>query len=231
MRIISKFHDYYDGINPSSEPVWIRHTQEVDITNLSKRSLLSKEQMTWCSLAFSLMPSPGGYFSSMDTIQMILVGCCGKINPVYRLIKTNKCCTHPDELTDEYRKVYNKELPWAKNFSWINGECYDRLGFDDHQRQYQIPEIIDKISLDIKSPLFMLKKPFRQGISMVINPCLREYHLQSCFDPWVLYQDLEQYLGNQMVMVDSKPCTITDEIRRDKHGFHNMSFKNRGKKK
>ena len=60
---------------------------------------------------------------------------------------------------------------------------------------------------------------------LVINPELRLYNFVSQADPYSAYQEIERYIGNDLVQQEDPTNKISDEIKRDLKGFNDWSFK------
>ncbi len=56
------------------------------------------------------------------------------------------------------------------------------------------------------------------------NPVLKDMGWQRQVDPYTAWQELDMYLGNQLA-VQEDPAPLSDELRRDAHGFDDRSFK------
>jgi hypothetical protein len=99
---------------------------------------------------------------------------------------------------------------------------------------------LDSVFVELNSPIFIIRRgnfcPNRGKQShvnysdygnLIINPCLRDFGLQSSFEPFHANQEIEMYLGNQLTQRDSCDIKRTDELIRDSKGFHGMSFRKR----
>ena len=62
------------------------------------------------------------------------------------------------------------------------------------------------------------------GMVLERNPVLRDLGWQRHAEPFSVWQSVDQYLGNQMARQED-PEPLSDELRRDAHGFDDRSFK------
>ena len=67
-------------------------------------------------------------------------------------------------------------------------------------------------------------------MSCKINPRFADYKLQSVFDPWTAYQEIDMYLNNQLAVNMEPTLERSQELIRDSKGFDDWSFKQKGPK-
>lgn len=104
-----------------------------------------------------------------------------------------------------------------------------RKGALEAFQQKMVQSTVDQIFIDLGTPLFMIDSKVvgrRRETILVTNPTLTDFKMQKMIDPWTLYQKLEMYLANELVMCKVPPFNTTDELKRDAHGFDTKSFKN-----
>lgn len=76
-----------------------------------------------------------------------------------------------------------------------------------------------------RAPVLCLQKDGPFYVQARVNPRLTDYGFQSVIPPAQAWQAIDQYLGNEMAQqVD--PAPLSDDLRRDAHGFDVWSFKN-----
>lgn len=243
MKIISNFKDYYDGINPSMEPFWKRVTREVEL-DTAKKSELSLHQQEFCTKSFLQLPLPDVENPLVDDFYTIKVlGFCGKLYPLYEMRYNDTFTTYfnIEKFVNDYNKLSYKKKPnnyqslyyHGRRLAYYNHSFIDILSPEQWEIEFQQKEYVDQLFIDLKTPIFIIhKEHFRnRRIVLEANPCLKDYGVHKLFDVYSLYQMIEQYLSNELVTNNNKPDTITDEIKRDKHGFYDMSFKNEGHKR
>lgn len=81
----------------------------------------------------------------------------------------------------------------------------------------------DDISREIKSPVIAINTV--RGIE--INPRLAEVNFATCVDPMTMFQEIQMYHSTISGLEDPNMVQVSDETKRDSHGFHDYSFKTR----
>ena len=82
---------------------------------------------------------------------------------------------------------------------------------------------------DINAPVFIWlsghgRRDYKQSI--IVNPHLVDYKFQSLVDPFTAWQEISMFVGGVLNRPENKMVSVSDEIRRDKKGFDDRSFKN-----
>lgn len=180
MRIISKFKDYYDGIQHTifdKETLYLREKKEIGRVKEPK----------WCTGSRSEYDLKYGY-----------IGFCGKL--ILYCHWMNKYGT------DEFLYSADKVHEYAE--SHLENEDYDYYftgGKYKWSRPYKLE--VEKTFADwsrpgndyhndfikYKTPIFMVTIPNRYHV--VINPCLSDYNFQRVFDPYTAFQEIYMYLS------------------------------------
>ena len=239
MRIVGKFRDYYDGINPSMEPFWKRIERSIDL-DTTKKSELSFQQQNFCIKSFLQMPSPDIDYPQLRCHKNKILGLCGKMYPIYEIEYDGHIKTYLDaeKYVEDHNQLYTKPYTGmvyhaGRKLMYYNNTFLDILGTDQWQVEFQRKEYVNQLFIDLDTPVFIIHKEhcMDRRIILDVNPCLRDHEFQRLFDVYSLYQMIEQYLSNELVTKNDKPDIMTDNIKRDKHGFDGMSFKKHGKKK
>ena len=68
-------------------------------------------------------------------------------------------------------------------------------------------------------------EPERFLVRFTLNPHLAELGFERVIPPFDGYQKLEGYLFNELAEQNGLPIEISDDIRRDNHGFDRYSFR------
>jgi hypothetical protein len=231
MRIISKFKDYYDGINPSQEPIWIRKNEEFSIKDENKKTILSKSDMQWCKEAYLTLKKPDVNFVNLiswsgNPIEKFILCICGKFIPVYEF--KEKFFIDEQKISDYYNSIIKKGKPYYKPTSVYAKGFFNILPLKEWLNVYNNKERLIKIHLSLQSPIFLIYKEHNDFL-IEINPFLKKRKMHNCFNAWSLYQEMEQFLSNEMVQCNNPPVEISDVDKRDKHGMDKWSFKKWGK--
>jgi hypothetical protein len=233
MRIISKFHDYYDIGYHSGYPIFVRHTSDYTI---GKIPFFDKELNDYVS---SMNTGILSFPSAKHPVNMYVVGCCGKLYFIYTVSKNY--LEKPVAYTD-INKVL--DVAYNGNKKLIDDVKYNSRMFrgihtlyvdstsQDVQKQFNdrfCNRNLDDIFIKIGSPLFIIPVD-RHNKVFTVNPVLKDYGFQHIVDPYTMYQEIEMYLGNILVS-DKKVPEFNDVLKRDMHGMNEWSFKKKGKGK
>ena len=196
-----------------------------------------------------------GYLRADD--EVILVGFCGKVYPAFlfyefinaeddwRMSSSEKlkgCYIDISKFASLRREAGKKEVKTRRDdFGWweTGGLIVDYKEF-----LYHTHRDLDSVFIELNSPIFIIRggrfSPSRCGYTssrtdyshcgnLIVNPCFSDFKLMSSFNPFYANQEIEMYLGNQLVMRDNCNINMTDELMRHSKGFNNMSFKKRKK--
>lgn len=69
------------------------------------------------------------------------------------------------------------------------------------------------------------------GFAIHVNPRLKEYNFISQYDPVSAFQEISMYIGNNLVIQKDPNPKLSDDIKRDIHGFDKWSFRKFSKEK
>jgi len=221
MKIISKFHDYYDKVGfYSDEPLWIRKTETLYFQK-TKKSIFSYNQLCFLDNMIHDLPKPylvsyrGYIHNHYQRYKILLIG--GKLKVFYiscdnkpffihdYTLYMESICEH-DIVNNRYTPFNNKVLK-----EWFN--------------RFNIEEKLIDIHLILNSPLIQINYTFDRDICIEKNPCLKLYNLQKLIHPFEIWQDIEMFLSNQMAQKEIEMPDFGDEIKRDYHGMDEWSFK------
>lgn len=209
MRIISKFHDFYDSIQRTGmdrEVVYVRETKEITINQVSK-IILDRYSSGWST-------------------SMRYLGFCGHIYKCYVLThanEDNKYFWDFDEFKAEAMRLqaassYDFGRRWWKS-------SYDQFNEED-------PSKLIELFHEHQVPIFEIRHSSeRNKHKLILNPCLKEYKFQTLKDPYSTYQDIFQYVAGVLNSRENKMVEISDEDKIHKHGFDKWSFRKMPNKK
>lgn len=243
MRIISKFHDFYDsaqgyGIDPKL--IYIRKTEEIDTrgwrNNREVKDLEIQTAVRPLQDIFNKMPRFDHKYDYCSKI----IAFCGKVYPFYRYDETN-CYQLEDIIKKVEKNIASKEIsyydkPRLKNmledlnkrvsvFAWMHD--YGDLNRYSWNRFCQEAElkVPDSVHIFFKSPILLLERD-----QLTINPQLKQYGFATQVDPFTAFQELSMYLGNNLVNQMNPEVNISDKLRAESKGFDKWSFRKEKKK-
>lgn len=229
MRIISKFQDYYDGVQhygQDEDNIWVRNEKQESYKN------------------FPLIEQLWDTFVKPGHIrQIIVIGFCGKIYPCFRFYsnrRDSKGASEEDfiyslEELEQYKpsssmhkKDYERNIKYYFNSISAKGWRHEEDVFELAKKDYS------KIFLEYNIPLFAIgnglefEEDGRQRLrksTIKFNPQLKNYNFQSIKDPYTCYQELSTFVGGYLRSTEVDTVDIGDEYMRDSKGFDEWSFK------
>lgn len=217
MRIHGKFTDYYDYATGyySNDNHWNRYTEKYKIKDKIFSHSYSNETN---KLLYSI------WNNCPDTIKGItaILGFCGKVYIINSHEYNLKYKSYINNLSKKDFNFWN----YPKYIEWI--------------QKYNNKDLTN-IFLEIKSPIFIIKRPYcychivesrsAYGYDFLVNPCLLDFGIQSCFGPVEAYQEIDMFIGNVLTNTTTKDINRSDDLIRDSKGFDKYSFKQRCPKK
>lgn len=246
MKIISKFHDYYDSIQKYSvgdkeDIIYLRKKKEKkDFETPEITDALSKfnRKLIFESMRYNI------YF------ELFIIGFCGKIYPGIKLyVKKNPICLNIREcyaynindMNDFIYSFKNKNLEKkyhkkdTSNFkqSWKNiftiGYSQENLitFFNENYK------ILNELFIKYNTPIFSILLNNYYKSKLFLHPILKEYEFYKVKDPYMTYQEISMYIGGVLGIDNPETIEISDKDMLYKKGFDDKSFKtlSPGKKK
>lgn len=201
MKLVSDFHDYYDGCITTVDPLHIYNRKQTEhILDNGITVMFDFPERRWF------------HRIAQGTV---IMGFCGEL---YIGLVYNDTTTQGKVQTfwslDEYLKKCKPDkgdLDAIKNTFRFKPKENLKQFFDMYQ-----------------TPCFMLESRFYYGKTyLTINPCLKDYGFAKVVDPWTAYQEVQMFVGNNLVNDKDKQVKLSDKTLQGKHGFDKMSFKKR----
>ncbi len=232
MKIIDKRNDFYDNsCQYSKTPLWVRKERCV-----SPLIELTQHQSKFIFNAYKGIPKVHrGFKTSYDgTFKSVILGYCGSFIPLFLVdIKLSEYKPNIQTYTniedamklwnDTYSKLHKHVLKPSKVYGFYYKEYKMSLdGVNNWVNEYNNPKILTDIFIRLKSPIFIV-----DGEDITVNPNLKSYGIQRVMNPFTVYQRIEMYLGNELVMCNQTIPVFSDELKRDAHGMDKWSFKNK----
>ena len=212
MKIISKFHDYYDSARAYGEDpniIYVRKTEEIAEKGIIKFNSY-KENF------FNMGTDTNSWYT-----KSVYVAFCGKIYPVMLI---NKWSLNHENVW--YKAAYSikdiDKIPSLRKLL-INGtEEY-------MSKQYHIIKNYfknfnnDSIGLDIffkyNVPYFVIEKD-----KVILNPILKNYYFQKIFDSFSAHQRIAEFVGGVLSRCEI-PKPVDDKYLIKQKGFNDLSFR------
>jgi len=250
MRIISKFHDYYDSIQS------IGYDPELIYHRVQSEYIIEPISGAWYSKSNKKFHMPGGLphftdsFMELFSFQNFLgrrgvpsdatiwmIGFCGKYYIVLdsgapfstyykpRLARAfnNQFYYDKQSAVEHYKKVLKKDKVSYRAFDLV-GECSINP-FTDAIEPFRVLNCpVFSINLLDRYSLFRTKK-------ITVNPCLADFKFYRLFDTYTVYQEIAMFLSGVLGWPENATVDISDTDMRDAKGFDDWSFKKRPTKK
>jgi hypothetical protein len=231
MKIISDFHDYYDvmrRIDTDKMHIYKRKTEEFEIDN--RRYMCGdkyKRDLRDIRL-FSYELRSGRWSSGvmLHRHEMFIIGFCGKFyygikhfNPQLTSISYGK---NEFEIIDLFNACFER---YEEKESQISSYIKNIKQTISNENTKLFSDLFEKY----KTPVFVIENiyPSKIGIHhrIIINPCLKDYEFYQVFVPYNAYQEIQMYVGNNLVDDPNKAWPIDDKLKVQSHGFDKFSFR------
>lgn len=226
MKIVDKRWDYYDGaVEYNEAPIWIRKEESFDLD----KSPLDMSTRKYLTELYKKIPDPVVRFSrSIGNVVTtpVVVGFCGRFYILYT--SESIIDTTPSKFTKKYNE--SSEFKIDDNYRWFGVPFTDKSHDDLITNEFN-NSIANAICLTLGTPVFSIEYRKRDSPRVTKNPILRSIGFHLIMDPWSTYQEIDRYLGNDMVDVKNVPFDMSDELKRDSKGMDKWSFKQVGPKK
>lgn len=234
MRLISKFHDYYDaaqGQGVDLTRVFLRQT--VEVTGASRNEAqVPAQARAFFEMARGATSSERRYNIAhkdevLETVNFGLVFFAGRLYPFgtvtirerhtyglhtqfyYSLESLEHAIERFD--VDLRGKKTKRRFPWSP-FAARNVEPFFAL---------QGSEALRAKATETGLSIASYTRSFDQ---LQVNPRLSDFQFFKALDAWQAYQELAMYVGN-LAAPERIPVSISDKDRIYQHGFDKMSFR------
>jgi len=237
MRIISKFQDYYDvalGLGQDPNLVYVRKTESVELL-----TPWHKERRS------------GEYQHNGEQISYVvgILGFCGRPIPYYEFRRSWLTKTIEGVPLRDYENTY----VWSKEqyVEYLNKYPQDPLKYkrwyNDMLAQKEAGryhynylnhfknkiDADDSIFIRFNAPIILFAgdtatsnravSPYRY--KCIVNPCLKDLQFSKFMEPHKAFQEISMYVGGVLPRSQNEMVEISDQDKRDKHGFDEASFK------
>ena len=219
MRIISKFHDYYDSVGAYDQErsrIYLRNPVQHEISYHQgaeiKRFLDSYRVLD--------------FYDTYDHLEYLtLVGFCGKWYTRYSDVV--RFASTASELAAKIQKYLDEDDIGDRDVSGVHKSAINRLlGSGRSMWARRVGEVItpsDEFFIALGAPAISIRKGKR--ITVDINPRLQDYEFASVLDPYTAYQELDMYMNNQLAQIVDVPAPMTDALKVHSHGYDKWSFR------
>jgi hypothetical protein len=240
MKIISKYHDYYDsamayGVDTTN--TYVRKSYEIEEEKRAVKNEKSDALKPLFNLSHKL-PHNGSFIGNPYkegeyNISTFIIAFCGR---AYLGIKVTvrESDGYKDDMlfytADTYRKYINTEVS-KKMKEHFYGDGTDWMG-----RHTISDKSIDKLFAmvaafnsptpfcTLKEPYMLIHKPFYDHVAE-INPILKDWQFYKVKDAFAAYQDIDMYLSGVIGATQNPIIEVSNDVKISKHGFDKVSFR------
>jgi hypothetical protein len=226
MRVISKFHDYYDKVQ--------MHGQDPNLVYVRNKKVIYPEKRLFCKEA----KGPEALYRPLylyerrrginqeKTVNLFIIGFCGRLYPTlsFDQYSWNRCFQGPflyniaevdkyvENHWDEVRQEkYRGERPQYERRYYP--ALFTRKEMAKWFEEYTVAD--DTLFIEYECPVFYyqlkysrydnkLKKKVRPGDELVLHPCLKQMEFFKVFDAQLAFQELSMYLSGVLGLTSQK---------------------------
>lgn len=242
MRIISNFHDYYDGVkmfgHDSGSSTYVRKTicHPIDWlgykTYMNRGFVLESGVLGFCGELFPFVHYD--YYTKKDGAKRGITYSVDEYNNIVKEIDKQYSTKYIG--SNIFGNIFNK-----KNSSELWFSCDFQSLMDNNyilKRKFNVDGKIPnkkELFFKYKVPTFVIE--FRKGhhdidpnddtsFVFVENPKLLDYSFQKMVDSYQAFQKIEQFINNELVNPDNPYIEpVSDKIKAESHGFNQWSFR------
>ena len=246
MRIVSKFRDYYDGVqahDAEREPLYRRTQKEIYYTRYNfylKRGNVTGE--TVYPLQVPLLPLKQQFWyglSGLNFLESHTIVFCGKIYPVlqFGLLRngprgekqiTTVCCYSTEEVDILLQSSFSEKQQWSYRQDdykkvtqhWVYEWRRDALAAFFVLGTEQVAGYAALFD-EYKAPVFIGNN---RNKTVTVNGCLKDLEFYQVLDSYQAYQEISMWMGNQADPGKVIP-KISDEVLAEAKGFDKWSFR------
>ena len=207
MRIISKWHDYYDSVMKTGmdrEVVYVRDTKEL---------LINDE--------YEIATRHSSYYS----IYLRYLGFCGHIYKIYVIEYNGR-----ENFYYDFEEFKSAALGCGAASNYDFGRTWWKSAYDRFHEFNTAPllEFFHKYQV----PIFLVQySQEKKKCELVLNPHLKDQDFHKIKDTYTTYQDIFQYVAGTLNKPENKMVQIEDKYKIAKHGFDKWSFRKHPTKK
>lgn len=234
MRIISDYHDYYDGVagqGIDKSRTFIRKSD--DALDLADRKYDS-----------AMLEGIDFAWKTKTLLTPFIVYFAGKTYPGIKVESEDKVsfCYTKEEFeifkADKNLDYYFKKDRWShfaiRRIGELLGSKYNYKGFFDYwvKQDNQLVKELCEDMIEMKESIVVMTglkflslgnssfKDRKPGLYFIYAPRLKDIEFQRVLDPYTAFQELDMYIGG--ILPDIKPVEdIADKYKIQQHGFDN----------
>lgn len=236
MRIVSKYHDYYDGVQAHGQDqslVYVRNEQEISLEEAGIESLPC-------------------YRISNGNVTTRVIGFCGEVHLAVELsnhvgtARKEHVCYSTQEVEQALVKLAAEDHSWIPTrdafFKESRYPHWERNRLRKQQmehffgRKKEMQRKFGDFFQKYKVPVFMtdtrLGADYRLQEKFVLNPRLEPIQFYKVKDAFSAFQEISMYISGVLGVNTPETVEVSDDSLMRKKGFWDYSFKTmKGEKK
>lgn len=237
MRIISKFKDYYDGVqvlNQDHSVIFHRITSDPEELAYPVDSFYRAKQKIFPPLKYQFLISQDqiNYKSSNRKdlyrnaeYRLISLVFCGK---VYRCIEFEFKVINKNSLFGDLHLHYCWDMDLLQKACEDYGSELPDINIEYSRKTRPIEEYFKdngtKVSIDLfnkEDAIISVQRSCRTRVEadLIRNPCLKDLQFFKIIDPFTAYQEIDMFLSGVLAPENKPMVKIEDKYRVQQHGF------------
>ena len=222
MYIISKFHDYYDGVMRTGIDktiVYNRHEQVIDDV------IINLPESFHYLMKYDIHDNIREYIPKHKNLyEVFLIGFCGKPYIGWRF--------YFKEDNNVFNYNFNEKIVYDLN------ELKKYLKFKTYNDNIEnnINSIKNQDFLNIfrkyNTPVFVYEH-YRccDNKTLIINPQLKKYQFFKIFDSYGAFQEIQMFISGVLGNKEKEIVEVGEKYKVEQHGFNKWSFRREAKKR
>lgn len=240
MRIISKFHDYYDGVAKQGVDktiVYLRESLRYDfIRNQNTQAKLDLPDVVYKYFSLNI-PNSRAYQNDKLTLTYMVLGFCGKLYP---LVEIHSHSSYVGSQVEEYDYAYSiEELQDILKSKYKTQLSENKRRFSFLRSSHDLVALfsqdlskLEKYFMEYNCPTFLFFDKTPERIPCIAtNVCLKTVQFFKQKDTFTCFQDISMYVSGVLRSPTPEMIKISDEDKLSKHGFDEWSFRKLPSKK
>ena len=248
MKIISKFHDYYDiGLAYGQDPklLYIRKTANL----LSDFLTNDKDFRTAAIKTYTTYSThKDKKFETLKTVRSIAVIFCGVLYVGFRIHNSEKVYWSHKAIAKAVKLSLDRKLiklwednskkkGWRKYF-YKNDFCSEKVEkFFEKVKDYndQNKQKLINVCRETDTPIILVKEHqaktkegkryYTRVLKIIKDPNLKDIQFTSVVDSYTAFQELSMFISNYIGIKENPTIEIEDKYKITEHGYNENSFR------
>lgn len=236
MKIISKFHDYYDtalGYGVDETVVYIRKQETYDLYPKVKNLLNFPNHLPIGEFRIARGNSEGQRLR----ITSHILGFCGNIIPFVKLKVSDAFNDDATVYCYDIESIDNLMEKWGLADQFSRNKHHLTYIYYGAKRSSVLAFLNSGVTnldifFELGNPIFVSKFNISSQENVIVtNPCLKKYNFQTYMDPFSAFQEIDMFLSGVLGQAHPPITQISDKEMAKKKGFgHKYAFKKEPKK-